>query len=117
MTTVKPSRKRAAASASASARSIRSIATCAARLTDVQRQIPRILDVGKVNLRLDGRHRVEETGANRLALATERAAGDALSLSPLRLRFRLDEIGEAFDLRKIDLAIDERAPCEFSRFG
>ena len=83
----------------------------------LQRQTVRVLDVGKIDLRLDGRHRLDEAGANRVALAAQRAAGDPLSLSPLRFGFRLDQIGKPFDLRKIDLAIDERAPGEFSRFG
>ena len=117
MTTVKPSRRRSAASAVASARSIRSIAAPRGAFDRVQRQAVRVLDIGKIDLRLDGRHRLDEGGANRVALAAQRAAGDPLRLSPLRLGFRLDQIGKPFDFRQIDLAIDERAPGEFSRFG
>ena len=76
-----------------------------------------ILDVGEIDLSFNSRHRLEKAGADRLAFAAQRAAGDALSLAPLRLRLRLDEVGEAFDLREIDLSVDERAPREFSRLG
>ena len=117
MTTVKPSRRRPAASAVASARSICSIAARAGAFDRLQRQTVGVLDIGKIDLRLDGRHRLDEGGANRVALAAQRAAGDPLGLPPLGFGFRLDQIGKPFDFREVDLAIDECAPGEFSRLG
>ena len=117
MTTVNPSRRRSAALRGRE-RPVDPLERRPRRALDrIQRQFRRVLDVGKIDLRFDRRHRLDEGGADRLALAAQRAAGDPLSLSPLRLRLRLDQIGEPFDLGKIDLAIHERAPGEFSRFG
>ena len=117
MTTVKPSRRRAAASAVASARSIRSIAPRAAPSNRFKREIRRVLDVSEIDLRFDRRHGLEKACPDRLALAAQRPAGDVLGLSPLSLRFGLDQIGEPFHLGKIDLSIHERAPREFPGLG
>ena len=117
MTTVKPSRRRAAASAVASARSIRSIARARRASDRFKREIRSVLDVGEIDLRFDRRHGLEEACPDRLALAAERPAGDALRLSPLRLGFGFDQIGEPFHLGKIDLSIHERAPREFPGLG
>ena len=47
----------------------------------------------------------------------QRAPSDSLRLTPLRLRLGVDEVGKAFDLRKIDLAVDEGAPGKFARLS
>ncbi len=117
MTTVKPSRRRWAESAVASAPSIRSSAARAATSHGFKREVRRILDVGEVNLRFDRRHGLEEASTDRLALAAQRPARDALRLSPLRLGFGLDQIGDPLHLGKIDLSIHESAPGEFSGLG
>ena len=68
ITTTKPERSRSADCALASARSIRSTAR-PRRLPDrLRRQVRGVLDVGKVELRLDRRHRVEKQAANGVAL-------------------------------------------------
>ena len=106
-----------AASAVASARSIRSIARPRRASHRFEGEIRRVLDVSEIDLRFDRRHGIEQARANRLALAAERPTGDALGLSPLRLRLRLDQIGKPLHLGKIDLAVDERAPGEFPGLG
>ena len=88
------------------------------RISDCfKREIRGVLDVGEIDLRFDRRHGLEEACPDRVALAAQRPAGDALSLSPLRLRFGFDQIGEPFHLGKIDLSVHERAPREFPGLG
>ena len=117
ITTVKPSRRRAAASAVASARSMRSIARPAARPTHLRVKSDASSTSEKsicVSTAAIASRRLERTAC---ALSAERPPGDALGLSPLRLRLRLDQIGKPLHLGKIDLAVEERAPGEFPGLG
>ena len=82
-----------------------------------KREILRVLDVGEIDLRLDRRHGLEQPCTDCLALTGEAPARHALGLPPLRLRFRLDQIGEPFHFGKIDLALHEGAPGEFAGLG
>ena len=117
MTTVKPSRSRSPAEAPASAARIRARRLGDDRARRVERQRVGVLDVGKVDLRLDIAIASSERGADRLGVAAQRAAGDAQRLAPLRLGLGVDEVGEALDLGQIELAVLERAPGEFARLG
>ena len=78
-----------------------------------EREIRGVLDIGEIDLRFDRRHGLEQAYPNRFALAAQRPAGDVLGLSPLRLRFRFDQIGEPVHFGKIDLPVHESAPGEF----
>ena len=117
MTTVKPV-SQARGRVRSGQRPVDALDCAARRASDrFEGEIRRVLDVREIDLRFDGRHRVEKARTNRLALAAERPAGDALGLSPLRLRLCLDQIGKPLHLGKIDLAIEECAPGEFPGLG
>ena len=117
MTMVKPSRRRCAESAVASARSIRSSAARAALLTNSS--VKSSASSTSVKSICVSTAAMASSSLERIASHSrrKRPAGDALGLPPLRLRLRLDQIGEPFDFRKIDLAVHEGAPGEFAGLG
>ena len=117
MTIVKPSRRRCA-EIGGRERPVDPLDRAARGALDrLEREAFRVLDIGKIDLRLERRHGVEEARADRLAFAAERPACDPLRLAPLRLGLRFDQIGEALDFGKVNSAVQKGAPGEFSRLG
>ena len=117
MTTTKPSRSLAAAEAPTSARSNSFERFAHSHFHRCERQAVGVLDVGEIDLRLEYGHRAEQRLSNCLAFASERAAGDPLRLTALRLGLRIDQVREALDLREIDPAVQKRAPGELASLG
>ena len=117
MTTLNPSRRRSPDGAEASVRRMRAAAVSTRRWICAEPGGIDILLIGKIDLRLDPRHRLDDQRADRLGFAAQRAAGDAQGLAPLRLGLGVDEIGEAFDLGKIEFAVFESAQREFAGIG
>ena len=118
MTTVKPSRSRPAAAA-VGERPVDSFQRRRApRFSPLASVSPSASSTSEKSICASTRAiALDERAANRLAFAAQRAAGDSLRLTPLRLGLRIDQVGEALDLREIDLAVHERAPGEFPRFS
>ncbi len=91
------------------------------RLGDIQRLVlQRTRDValiGKVDLRRQQGHRLQQLRAPLLRQRAERAVHLPQRLSPLPFRLRIDQIGETFHRGEVELARLEGAAGEFPGFG
>ena len=74
-----------------------------------------IIDIGKIELRFDARHRPDNGVPHLLALTPEGAAGQAQRLSPLRRGFSLNKVAKPLDLGQVQLTAVEGSTSEFPR--
>ena len=102
-----PSRSRSEAGAEASALSIEASVGASSALELAGGDARDLRLVGKVEIALDARHRLDDRAAPALRLAPQGAAGEPQRLASLESGARLDQIGERFNLRKIELAIEK----------